>query len=174
MALQNIADFTETRTWGPFLHKSYIKQDSDLQSLGPNHTYTVTCPFFSKKEANTLTTWYWLPWSENLHPLYTGRPMSPPVLKQKQWIFPFPAAGLQHMRLKQHFSNVIPEISLILSRSHLGNHLPKVLMLSWSMKSQNRSMTSWTCFSHLPYEQKTHSIIPKEIHSEATWLYKNN
>lgn len=32
--------------------------------------------------------------------------------------------------------------------------LPKVLMLSWSMKSQNRSITSCTCFSHLPCKSK--------------------
>lgn len=35
--------------------------------------------------------------------------------------------------------------------------LPKVLMLSWSMKSQNRSITSCTCFSHLPC--KSNKII---------------
>lgn len=40
--------------------------------------------------------------------------------------------------------------SLMLVGSYSSNNSPKVLMSSLSMKSHNRSITSWTCFMHFP------------------------
>lgn len=39
---------------------------------------------------------------------------------------------------------------LMLVDSYSSNYSPNVLMSSLSMKSHNRSITSWTCFMHFP------------------------